>query len=88
MKKHTVKITPAQQTQIDQAKPSELEAIALTPALKRAALLRVFSEDISLFAQYFFPHHLKSASPPFHNEIYKLYTDQSQTRVAICAPRG
>jgi phage terminase large subunit-like protein len=59
-----------------------------TPAQKKAAMLYMFSKDIELFARFLFPHHLKSSSPKFHEEILRLYTDQSIQRIAIAAPRG
>jgi phage terminase large subunit-like protein len=61
---------------------------SLTSQQKKAALLYMFERDIELFGRFLFPHHLRSASPKFHSEILKLYTDQSNLRIAIAAPRG
>jgi hypothetical protein len=59
----------------------------LTNEQKIAALKRVFSEDIALFGKFFFPHHLKLETPPFHQDIYREY-ESSDLRIAIAAPRG
>ncbi len=59
----------------------------LTQAEKVGALKRVFLEDIELFGRFFFPDHLKLATPPFHLDIYRL-CKSDRKRVAVAAPRG
>ncbi len=54
---------------------------------KVGALKKVFSEDIELFGKFFFPHHLRLDSPPFHREIYETI-ESGNPRIAIAAPRG
>ena len=59
----------------------------LTTQDKVGALKKVFSEDIELFGKFFFPHHLRLQSPPFHREIYETI-ESGNPRIAIAAPRG
>lgn len=54
---------------------------------KVGALKKVFSEDIELFGKFFFPHHLRLDSPPFHREIYETI-ESGNKRIIIAAPRG
>ena len=54
---------------------------------KVGALKKVFSEDIELFGKFFFPHHLRLDSPPFHREIYETI-ESGKKWIAIAAPRG
>lgn len=60
----------------------------MSPNEKQQVLKKIFSEDIELFGKFFFPHHLKLETPPFHKELYGLYQDDSLKRIAIAAPRG
>lgn len=55
---------------------------------KKAALLRIFSEDIELFGKFFFGHYLKNETANFHKEIYALYENSSIKKIALGAPRG
>lgn len=55
---------------------------------KKAALLRIFSEDIELFGKFFFGHYLKNDTPSFHKEIYALYENEKIKKIALGAPRG
>lgn len=54
---------------------------------KIAVLKRIFNEDIELFGRFFFSHHLKIESPPFHREIFKLFQSNIE-KLAVGAPRG
>ena len=55
---------------------------------KIAILKKIFEQDILVFAHYFFPHHCGKKSPGFHQEILNLYSDDSNDKIAIAAPRG
>jgi phage terminase large subunit-like protein len=59
----------------------------LTNEQKIGTLKKIFEEDVELFGKFFFPHHLKLATPDFHQEIYKIYESGAE-RIAIGAPRG
>jgi len=53
--------------------------------------LRILLEQkkaIEEFAKTIFPHHITSAIPDFHSEIYDLLLDENIKRVCIAAPRG
>lgn len=54
---------------------------------KLLVLKRIFKEDIELFGRFFFSHHLKIKTPPFHREIFGLFQSVIE-RIAIGAPRG
>lgn len=54
---------------------------------KVAVLKKIFSEDMELFAKFFFGHHIILDTPNFHKELYKILASQDK-RVAIAAPRG
>ena len=53
-----------------------------------AVLKKLFENNIVAYAEFCFPHHCTKATPGFHKELYKLYTDFSLKKVAVAAPRG
>jgi len=55
---------------------------------KKSAVRTIFTKDILEFAKFFLPHHLRLKSPKFHDEIVKLISDETNSRVAIAAPRS
>ena len=65
----------------------ENQEVILTNEEKIATLKKIFSEDIELFGRFFFPHHLKLATPAFHKELYKTLSSD-KLYIAWGAPRG
>lgn len=54
---------------------------------KIATLKKIFEEDIELFGRFFFPHHLRLATPEFHKELYSILSSD-KLYIAWGAPRG
>ena len=50
--------------------------------------LKKLKSNIGLFGKTMFPTALNKDVPPFHHEIYRNLSDDSQKRVLIAAPRG
>lgn len=59
----------------------------LSQEKKIQVLKRAFEDDIQAFGEFFFPHHLQLATPPFHQDLYRLYQQFIQF-LGIAAPRG
>jgi len=55
---------------------------------KKQAARQIFEKDILEFARFFLPHHLRLATPEFHEEIIDLISNEENKRVAIAAPRS
>lgn len=71
--------------------PQDLQQEAIDEEeLKRkyAVLNKHFENDIVGYARFVFPHHCTKEIPEFHKELYRLYTDFSNRKVGIAAPRG
>lgn len=67
---------------------SSNQSLEELPQEKKIAVLKhAFAIDIQAFGEFFFKEHLKLATPPFHQELYKLYESEAQY-VGIAAPRG
>jgi predicted phage terminase large subunit-like protein len=60
----------------------------MLPKEKTAIAKKIFKEEIELYGKHFFDNHLKLETPNFHKEIYDLYKDDSNKKIAIVAPRG
>lgn len=58
--------------------------------LTRAQIQEFCRDNLALFSQYFFPHHVNRdiGVPGFHREIYNAINDRKNEFVAIIAPRG
>lgn len=60
----------------------------ITIKQKVQAVKQIFEKDIIEFAKFFYKSHLKLETPDFHKEIYSVYMDTDQKKIAIGAPRS
>jgi predicted phage terminase large subunit-like protein len=55
--------------------------------VQKMELLKKMHNDIEYFAKVVVPHHVTSATPEFHREIFKLLNNDKNKKMAVIAPR-